>query len=73
MGRKFWPGFDALGCGLARHTSAIEAMRRRERIEITHLRDLDLDGLRARWRSLTGRAAPPHVPKTLLLTDLSWR
>ena len=26
--------------------------------EIAHLRGLDLDGLRARWRSLTGRAAP---------------
>ena len=32
--------------------------------EIAHLRGLDLDGLQARWRSLTGRAAPPHLPKT---------
>ena len=31
--------------------------------EIAHLRGLDLDGLRARWRSQTGRAAPAHLPK----------
>ena len=41
--------------------------------EIAHLRDLDLDGLRERWRSLTGRAAPAHVPKTLLLGVLAYR
>ncbi len=41
--------------------------------EIAHLRGLDLDGLRARWRSLTGHAAPPHVPKTLLLGVLAYR
>jgi len=36
-------------------------------IEIAHLRGLDRDGLRARWRSLTGRAAPAHVPRTQVL------
>jgi hypothetical protein len=41
--------------------------------EIAHLRGLDLDGLRARWRSLTGRAAPPHLPRTLLLRVLAYR
>ena len=41
--------------------------------EIAHLRGLDLDGLRARWRSLTGRAAPAHLPKTLLLRVLAYR
>jgi hypothetical protein len=41
--------------------------------EIAHLRGLDLDGLRARWRSLTGRAAPARVPKTLLLRVLAYR
>ena len=41
--------------------------------EIAHLRGLDLDGLRARWRSLTGRAAPAHVPRTLLLQVLAYR
>ena len=41
--------------------------------EIAHLRGLDLHGLRARWRSLTGRAAPAHLPKTLLLRVLAYR
>ena len=41
--------------------------------EIAHLRGLDLDGLRARWRSLTGRAAPLHLPKSLLLRVLAYR
>ena len=41
--------------------------------EIAHLRGLDLDALRARWRSLTGRAAPSHLPKTLLLRVLAYR
>jgi hypothetical protein len=41
--------------------------------EIAHLRGLDLDGLRARWRSITGRPAPSHVPKTLLLRVLAYR
>ena len=41
--------------------------------EIAHLRGLDLGGLRARWRSLTGRAAPSHLPKTLLLRVLAYR
>jgi hypothetical protein len=41
--------------------------------EIAHLRGLDLDGLRARWRSLTGRAAPPHLSKRLLLRVLAYR
>ena len=41
--------------------------------EIAHLRGLDLDGLRARWCSVTGRAAPQHVPKTLLLRVLAYR
>ena len=41
--------------------------------EIAHLRGLDLPGLRARWRSLTGRAAPAHLSKALLLRVLAYR
>jgi Protein of unknown function (DUF2924) len=41
--------------------------------EIAHLRGLDLQGLRARWRGLTGRAAPAHVPRALLLRVLAYR
>ena len=47
-------------------TAAVES-------EIAHLRGLDLPGLRARWRSLTGRAAPAHVPKALLLRVFAYR
>jgi hypothetical protein len=41
--------------------------------EIAHLRGLDLPGLRARWRGLTGRVAPGHLPKALLLRVLAYR
>lgn len=41
--------------------------------EIGHLRDLDLEGLRARWRTLTGRRVAAHVPKSLLLRLLAYR
>ncbi len=42
-------------------------------IEIGHLRGLDLAGLRARWRASTGRAAPAHLAKGLLLRLLAYR
>jgi len=41
--------------------------------EIAHLRGLDLESLRARWRSLTGRVTTPRLPKTLLLRVLAYR
>ena len=41
--------------------------------EIAHLRGLDLDALRALWRSQTGRVAPSHLPKSLLLRVLAYR
>ena len=41
--------------------------------EIARLRDLDLTGLHARWKALTGRKAPPHLPKHLLLRLLAYR
>ena len=37
------------------------------RDEIAHLRDLDLKGLHARWRSVFQRPAPVHLPRHLLL------
>ncbi len=43
------------------------------RHEIAPLRDLDLDGLRLRWRNLFGRAAPTHLPKFLLLRIIAYR
>lgn len=41
-------------------------------VEIAKLRELDLDGLRARWHSLRGRPAPRHLPKHLLLRMLAY-
>src|SRR4051794_31394377 len=41
--------------------------------EVAQLRGLDLVGLRARWRSVTGRSAPPQVPKHLLFRMLAYR
>lgn len=37
------------------------------------MRDLDLPGLRARWRSITGRDAPPHLSRQLLFAMLAYR
>src|SRR3954471_16283164 len=41
--------------------------------EIAHLRDLDLKGLRARWKGVFRREALPHVPRHLLFGVLAYR
>jgi hypothetical protein len=42
-------------------------------VEITHLRGLDLKGLRARWQSVFQRPAPGHLPRHLLFAILAYR
>lgn len=42
-------------------------------IEVARLRDLDLAALRARWRAVTGKAAPRHLPRHLLFRMLAYR
>jgi len=41
--------------------------------EIARLRDLDLHGLRARWRSTFRRRPPSHLPRHLLFAILAYR
>ena len=41
--------------------------------EIARLRDLDLVGLRARWRTVFRRAAADHLPRHLLFRVLAYR
>jgi hypothetical protein len=41
--------------------------------EIAHLRDLDLHGLRARWKSMLRQQPPPHLPRHLLFAVLAHR
>ncbi|MDX2307996.1 MAG: DUF2924 domain-containing protein [Hyphomicrobium sp.] len=41
--------------------------------ELADLPELDLDGLRWRWRRLTGRAAPEHITKQLLIRMIAYR
>jgi Protein of unknown function (DUF2924) len=42
-------------------------------VEISHLRDLDLRGLRVRWKNVFRRHAPLHLPRHLLLGVLAYR
>ncbi|MBU1212782.1 MAG: DUF2924 domain-containing protein [Alphaproteobacteria bacterium] len=41
--------------------------------ELTGLAELDLDGLRRRWRRLTGRPPPEHITKQLLSRLIAYR
>ena len=41
--------------------------------EIAHLRDLDLHGLRARWKSMFRQQPPAHLPRHLLFAVLAYR
>ena len=41
--------------------------------EIAHLRDLDLHGLRSRWKSTFRREPLPHLPRHLLFAVLAYR
>src|SRR6266404_3296540 len=41
--------------------------------EIAHLRDLDLKGLRARWRGVLQRPAPDHLSRHLLFAIIAYR
>lgn len=55
--------------GSAAHT----ATKRSLEDEIAHLRDLDLKGLRARWKGVFRRQSPMHLPRHLLFAVLAYR
>lgn len=42
-------------------------------VEIAHLRNLDIGGLRSRWHAAFGRRAPAHLPRHLLFRILGYR
>ena len=41
--------------------------------EIAHLRDLDLHGLRARWKAILRKQPPPYLPRHLLFAVLAYQ
>jgi hypothetical protein len=41
--------------------------------EVARLRGLDSEALRARWRTVFGRKAPPHLPRHLMFRMLAYR
>ena len=41
--------------------------------EITHLRGLDLKGLRSRWQTVFQRSAPAHLTRYLLFAVIAYR
>jgi site-specific DNA recombinase len=49
------------------------ASKRSVEDEIAHLRGLDLKGLRLRWQSVFGKAAPTHLTRHLLLAVVAYR
>ena len=53
--------------------AATKSSRRTVEGEIAHLRDLDLNGLRARWQSMFQRSPPSHVPRHLLFAVLAFQ
>jgi hypothetical protein len=42
-------------------------------VEVAHLRDLNVDGLRRRWETVHGRKGPTHLPRHLLFRLLAYR
>jgi Protein of unknown function (DUF2924) len=49
------------------------ATKRSREEEIAHLRDLDLKGLRARWKGVFRRQPPLHLARHLLFAILAYR
>jgi Protein of unknown function (DUF2924) len=52
---------------------AVASDRKLLDIEIARLHHLDVEALRARWRTIFRHKAPPHLPRHLLLRMLAYR
>jgi len=52
---------------------AKRATRRSLDDEVAHLRDLELNGLRARWKTMFRQLSPLHLPRHLLFAVLAYR
>jgi hypothetical protein len=59
----------------AKHRTVVATVGSKAAVEdeIAHLRDLDLRGLHARWRSVFRRPPPPNLPRHLLFAVLAFR
>jgi hypothetical protein len=70
VGKLGTPGAEE---GSAADALAPLSLTERLSAEIAALKELDIEGLRKRWRRLFRAAAPPHLPKYLLFRVLAYR
>ena len=59
------------GVGAIQTVEAIETISTAD--AVARLEVLDAEGLRSRWRAVTGRTAPTGIPKFLLVRALAYR
>ena len=52
---------------------AVGSDRKTIDVEIAHLRDLDLEELRARWQTIFGRRPPAALPRHLMFAMIAYR
>ena len=65
------PRFDAMARAPVRKLALVPVHSLTD--EVAQLRDLDLKGLRVRWKGLFRSAAPTHLPRHLLIGVLAYR
>lgn len=66
---ELWPETMARTAGKTTAAARVPSVAE----EVAHLRDLDLRGLRVRWKRLFRAAPPPHLPRHLLIGMLAYR
>ena len=58
---------------VAKKATRKKATRMSLDVEIAHLRDLDVHGLRVRWKSMFRQQPPSDLPRHLLFAVLAYR